>query len=87
HRSRSVSSKCGSADLLEALGVNITLSPQQCEKVLEEVGICFLMATTFHLSMKYVTKVRKELANAVRQICLKRLALTLRFLHNNARKF
>ncbi|MCA6073222.1 MAG: hypothetical protein LE178_06865 [Endomicrobium sp.] len=54
-------SKCGSADLLEALGVNITLSPQQCEKVLEEVGICFLMATTFHLSMKYVTKVRKEL--------------------------
>jgi anthranilate phosphoribosyltransferase len=61
HGNRSVSSKCGSADLLEALGVNITLAPQQCEAILKKVGICFLMAQTFHSSMKYVAKVRKEL--------------------------
>lgn len=61
HGNRSVSSKCGSADLLEALGVNIELSPEKCEKVLEEIDLCFLMAQTFHSSMKYVAKVRKEL--------------------------
>ncbi|MCL2390661.1 MAG: anthranilate phosphoribosyltransferase [Endomicrobia bacterium] len=61
HGNRSVSSKCGSADLFEALGVNITLTPAQCEAVLEKIGICFLMAQTFHSSMKYVAKVRKEL--------------------------
>ncbi|MDR1695273.1 MAG: anthranilate phosphoribosyltransferase [Endomicrobium sp.] len=61
HGNRSVSSKCGSADLFEALGVNITLTPAQCETVLEKIGICFLMAQTFHSSMKYVAKVRKEL--------------------------
>ncbi|MCL2484751.1 MAG: anthranilate phosphoribosyltransferase [Endomicrobia bacterium] len=62
HGNRSVSSKCGSADLFEALGVNITLTPAQCEVVLEKIGICFLMAQTFHSSMKYVAKVRKELS-------------------------
>ncbi|MDR2708433.1 MAG: anthranilate phosphoribosyltransferase [Elusimicrobiota bacterium] len=61
HGNRSVSSKCGSADVLEALGVNIMLTPQQCQQVLEKIGICFLMAQTFHLSMKYVSKVRREL--------------------------
>jgi anthranilate phosphoribosyltransferase len=61
HGNRSVSSKCGSADLLEALGVNIALPPSQCEEVLEKTGMCFLMAQTFHSSMKYVAKVRKEL--------------------------
>ncbi|OEG71076.1 anthranilate phosphoribosyltransferase [Candidatus Endomicrobiellum trichonymphae] len=61
HGNRSVSSKCGSADLLEALGVNIMLTPKQCEVVLKKVGMCFLMAQTFHSSMKYVAKVRKEL--------------------------
>ncbi|MCL2334975.1 MAG: anthranilate phosphoribosyltransferase [Endomicrobia bacterium] len=61
HGNRSVSSKCGSADLLEALGVNIMLTPAQCEIVLEKLGMCFLMAQTFHSSMKYVAKVRKEL--------------------------
>lgn len=61
HGNRSVSSKCGSADLFEALGVNIMLTPAQCEFVLEKIGICFLMAQTFHSSMKYVAKVRKEL--------------------------
>ncbi|MCA6084649.1 anthranilate phosphoribosyltransferase [Candidatus Endomicrobiellum agilis] len=61
HGNRSVSSKCGSADLLEALGVNIMLTPKQCEAVLRKIGMCFLMAQTFHSSMKYVAKVRKEL--------------------------
>ncbi|MDR3092461.1 MAG: anthranilate phosphoribosyltransferase [Endomicrobium sp.] len=61
HGNRSVSSKCGSADLLEALGINIMLTPKQCEIVLEKIGMCFLMAQTFHSSMKYVAKVRKEL--------------------------
>ncbi|MCA6071461.1 MAG: anthranilate phosphoribosyltransferase [Endomicrobium sp.] len=61
HGNRSVSSKCGSADLLEALGINIMLTPSQCEMALEKIGICFLMAQTFHSSMKYVAKVRKEL--------------------------
>jgi anthranilate phosphoribosyltransferase len=61
HGNRSVSSKCGSADLLEALGVNIMLTAQQCEAVLKKVGMCFLMAQTFHSSMKHVAKVRKEL--------------------------
>lgn len=61
HGNRSVSSKCGSADLLEALGVNIMLTPAQCETLLEKTGMCFLMAQTFHSSMKYVAKVRKEL--------------------------
>jgi anthranilate phosphoribosyltransferase len=61
HGNRSVSSKCGSADLLEALGINIILTPEQCEIVLKKIGMCFLMAQTFHSSMKYVAKVRKEL--------------------------
>jgi len=61
HGNRSVSSKCGSADLFEALGVNINLTPAQCEEILEKSGICFLMAQNFHSSMKYVAKVRKEL--------------------------
>lgn len=61
HGNRSVSSKCGSADLLEALGINIMLTSEQCGIVLEKIGICFLMAQTFHSSMKYVAKVRKEL--------------------------
>ncbi|GHT52034.1 anthranilate phosphoribosyltransferase [Endomicrobiia bacterium] len=61
HGNRSVSSKCGSADFFEALGVNIMLTPNECEIVLEKIGICFLMAQIFHSSMKYVSKVRKEL--------------------------
>ncbi|MDR3071853.1 MAG: anthranilate phosphoribosyltransferase [Endomicrobium sp.] len=61
HGNRSVSSKCGSADIFEALGVNIMLAPRECEILLEKIGICFLMAQTFHSSMKYVAKVRKQL--------------------------
>lgn len=61
HGNRSVSSKCGSADLLEALGVKIGLTAAQSEKVLARTGICFMFAPTFHASMKYAAPVRKEL--------------------------
>lgn len=61
HGNRSVSSKCGAADVLEALGVNITIPPEKSEKILKEIGICFLFAQTYHTSMKYVAPVRKEL--------------------------
>ena len=61
HGNRSVSSKCGSADLLEALGVKIDLNAEQSEKILEEIGICFMFAPTYHASMKYAAPVRREL--------------------------
>jgi anthranilate phosphoribosyltransferase len=61
HGNRSVSSKCGSADLLEALGVKIDLSAEQSERILDEIGICFMFAPTYHASMKYAAPVRKEL--------------------------
>ena len=61
HGNRSVSSKCGSADVLEALGVNIALSAEQSAKILAELGICFMFAPTYHASMKYAGPVRKEL--------------------------
>jgi len=61
HGNRSVSSKCGSADVLEALGVNIMLTPEQSEKMLYDVGICFLFAPLYHASMKYAAPVRKQL--------------------------
>ncbi len=61
HGNRSVSSKCGSADLLEALGANITLSAEQSEKILHEAGMCFMFAPTYHASMKYAAPVRREL--------------------------
>jgi anthranilate phosphoribosyltransferase len=62
HGGRSVSSKCGSADLLEALGVKIDLSASQSEKILQEIGICFMFAPVYHSSMKYAAPVRKELS-------------------------
>lgn len=61
HGNRAASSKCGAADCLEALGVNINLSPEKCVSLLEEVGICFLFAQVYHTSMKYVGPIRKEL--------------------------
>jgi anthranilate phosphoribosyltransferase len=61
HGNRSISSKCGSADVMEALGVNIQLSPQRAAQCLREVGICFLYAPDLHSSMKQVQKVRREL--------------------------
>ncbi len=61
HGNRSISSKCGSADVMEALGVNIQLTPERAAKCLREVGICFLYAPDLHPSMKQVQKVRREL--------------------------
>lgn len=61
HGNRSISSKCGSADVVEALGVNIQLSPQQAAQCLREVGICFLYAPNLHPAMKQVQQVRREL--------------------------
>ncbi|HVI10648.1 MAG TPA: anthranilate phosphoribosyltransferase [Candidatus Binatia bacterium] len=61
HGNRSISSKCGSADVMEALGVNIQLSAAQAARCLREVGICFLYAPDLHASMRQVQKVRREL--------------------------
>ena len=61
HRNRSVSSKCGSADVLEALGVKIDIPVDRSEQILREIGICFLYAPMYHSSMKYAAPVRKEL--------------------------
>jgi anthranilate phosphoribosyltransferase len=61
HGNRSISSKCGSADVMEALGVNIQLSPERAALCLRQVGICFLYAPNLHYSMKQVQKVRREL--------------------------
>ncbi len=61
HGNRSVSSACGSADVLEALGVKIDLKPERVEECLNEAGIAFLFAPVFHLSMKHAAPVRKEL--------------------------
>jgi anthranilate phosphoribosyltransferase len=62
HGNRAASSKSGAADVLEALGVNINLSPEQSKHLLEQIGICFLFAQNYHQSMKHVAPVRKELA-------------------------
>lgn len=61
HGNRAASSKCGTADCLEALGVNIEQSPDRCIELLNEVGMCFLFAQKYHTSMKYVGAIRKEL--------------------------
>lgn len=62
HGNRSVSSKSGAADVLEHLGVNLSLTAEQSEKLLEETGMCFMFAQAYHSSMKYAAPVRKELA-------------------------
>jgi anthranilate phosphoribosyltransferase len=61
HGNRSISSKCGSADVIEALGINIQLSPERSAQCLREVGICFLFAPNLHPAMKQVQGVRREL--------------------------
>ena len=61
HGNRAASSKCGTADCLEALGVNIEQSPEKCFELLNEVGMCFFFAQKYHTSMKYVGAIRKEL--------------------------
>ena len=61
HGGRSVSSTCGSADVLEALDVNLHLSPEQVGKCIDEIGIGFMFAPNFHGAMKYAAPVRREL--------------------------
>ncbi|RMD88246.1 MAG: anthranilate phosphoribosyltransferase, partial [Calditrichaeota bacterium] len=61
HGNRSVSSQCGSADLLEALGVNIQLEAGQLSRCLDEIGIAFLFAPALHKAMKYAIGPRREL--------------------------
>lgn len=61
HGNRAASSKCGTADCLEALGVNINQSPKRCVELLKEAGMCFFFAQKYHTSMKYVGAIRKEL--------------------------
>ncbi|MBO4679627.1 MAG: anthranilate phosphoribosyltransferase [Lachnospiraceae bacterium] len=61
HGNRAASSKCGTADCLEALGVNINQSPARCVELLKEAGMCFFFAQKYHTSMKYVGAIRKEL--------------------------
>ena len=61
HGNRNMSSKCGTADCLEALGVRIDLSPADASRCLREAGVCFLFAQNYHPAMKYAAPVRKEL--------------------------
>lgn len=61
HGNRAASSKSGAADVLEALGVNIAISPERSLELLKTIQLCFLYAQNYHLSMKYVAPVRKEL--------------------------
>ncbi len=61
HGNRAASSLCGTADCLEALGVNIDQTPEKCVELLNEVGMCFFFAQKYHTSMKYVGPIRKEL--------------------------
>ena len=61
HGNRAASSLCGTADCLEALGVNIDQSPEKCIELLNEAGMCFFFAQKYHTSMKYVGAIRREL--------------------------
>ena len=61
HGNRAASSLCGTADCLEALGVNIDQSPEKCIEMLKEAGMCFFFAQKYHTSMKYVGAIRREL--------------------------
>ena len=61
HGNRAASSHCGTADCLEALGVNIAQSPERCIELLNEAGMCFFFAQKYHTSMKYVGAIRREL--------------------------
>ncbi|MDY3919896.1 MAG: anthranilate phosphoribosyltransferase [Candidatus Limivivens sp.] len=61
HGNRAASSKCGAADVLEALGVKISLEPEKSRQILEKINLCFLFAQNYHIAMKYVAPVRREL--------------------------
>jgi len=62
HGNRSSTSLCGAADVLEALGVDISITPEKSAGLLKEIGICFLFAQNYHIAMKYVVPIRRELA-------------------------
>ena len=61
HGNRAASSKSGAADVLEALGMKITLTPERSAEILKKINICFLFAQNYHIAMKYVAPIRKEL--------------------------
>lgn len=61
HGNRAASSKCGAADVLEELGININIPPEKSCELLSKINICFLFAQNYHIAMKYVAPVRKEL--------------------------
>lgn len=61
HGNRAASSQCGTADCLEALGVNLQQDPATCRALLDEVGMCFLFAQKYHPAMRYVGAIRREL--------------------------
>jgi len=61
HGNRSASSKCGAADVLEALGVNINIAPEKSAELLGNIGICFMFAQNYHIAMKFVAPIRREL--------------------------
>lgn len=61
HGNRAASSKCGTADCLEALGVNLEQDPDLCRKLLADAGMCFLFAQKYHPAMRYVGAIRREL--------------------------
>ena len=62
HGNRSASSQCGAADVLEAVGVNIGIPPEKSAELLKKIGICFMFAQNYHIAMKYVAPIRRELA-------------------------
>ena len=61
HGNRAASSKCGAADVLESLGIKIDVSPQKSATILNKINICFLFAQNYHIAMKYVAPIRREL--------------------------
>lgn len=74
HGNRAASSKCGTADCLEALGVKIDLSPEESRKILKELNICFLFAQKYHTAMRFVGGVRREMGVRTLFNCLGPLA-------------
>jgi anthranilate phosphoribosyltransferase len=74
HGNRAASSKCGTADCLEALGVKIDVEPEKSEKVLKEINLCFLFAQKYHTAMRFVGAVRKEMGIRTLFNCLGPLA-------------
>lgn len=61
HGNRAATSKCGTADCLEALGAKLSITPERSKEILDAINFCFLFAQNYHLSMKYVAPVRREL--------------------------